>query len=221
LSTYYDLSTPLIHRDRAIVTPSNLDPLNGREALHILFSAHERKKPWSIYQIPGLFSALVLNLIFNSFIVHEAKRIIFPWHFLDMSVFETWVRYAGLVVVSLIATIVSAPLEVIVTRLALQRNYGGLTFAGTQTTIVGAQPMPEEVSPAAPGQVGSTPGQAGSTPEADTIVSATTELISEKVAYPVEKPVVVQPVENISTNTNVEVDLEQGTPTVESNDVVI
>ncbi|KAJ7707572.1 hypothetical protein B0H17DRAFT_917673 [Mycena rosella] len=103
---------------RAIVTPRKLDPLNAREALHILFSAHERKKPWAIYKIPGLLTAVLAI---------QALRGIHPLYSHAGNP-EYGVRQGILVLVALLGTIVIAPLEVIVTRLALQRNYGGLSF---------------------------------------------------------------------------------------------
>ncbi|KAJ6576642.1 hypothetical protein DFH09DRAFT_365236 [Mycena vulgaris] len=109
---------------RAIVTPRKLDPLNTREVLHVLFSVHERKKPWAIYQIPGLSPAILAILAFN-IVFHE---LVLPYS--RFSELEYAVTEGIRVVVRLLATIVLAPLEVIVTRLVLQRNYGGLAFIG-------------------------------------------------------------------------------------------
>ncbi|KAJ6531935.1 hypothetical protein B0H19DRAFT_1189241 [Mycena capillaripes] len=128
----------LVTTYRAIATPRKLDVLNAREALHILFSAHERKKPWVIFQIPGLLPALFLNLGIFHFIVSPLRDLIRPWWLHDYSPLEDVLRNAGLVLLAMLSTIVSAPLEVIVTRLALQRNYGGLTLVDGSEIIVAA-----------------------------------------------------------------------------------
>ncbi|KAJ6576635.1 hypothetical protein DFH09DRAFT_1078206 [Mycena vulgaris] len=205
---------------RAIVTPRKLDPLNTREALHILFSVHERKKPWAIYQIPGLFPAILAILAFNIFVLRPLRELAVPYA--PFSGLEYAVPEIIRVVVVLFATIVLAPLEVIVTRLALQRNYGGLAFIGD---------LDVESPPAAAAQ--SAPLVAffpilvavESNPEADM-----TEPLSEKTTYPVKKSadgqtVTVQPeilVAPPPTGTNSPgTDLERGPVMVESDGVVV
>ncbi|KAJ6507993.1 mitochondrial carrier [Mycena vitilis] len=123
---------------RAITTPRKLDVLNAREALHILFSVHERKKPWAIYQIPGLLPALMLNFIFCHLILRPLRSLIFPWA-VSYPAAEEAIRNALLVLVTLLSTIVSAPLELIATRLALQRNYGGLVFGEDSAAMNAAE----------------------------------------------------------------------------------
>ncbi|KAJ7678947.1 mitochondrial carrier [Mycena polygramma] len=131
---------------RAITTPRKLDVLNAREALHILFSVHERKKPWAIYQIPGLLPALLLNFAFSHFILRPLRSLIFPWTD-SYPPAEEAIRNVLLVLVTLLSTIVSAPLELIVTRLALQRNYGGLVFGEDSAAMNAAESGAVAVAP--------------------------------------------------------------------------
>ncbi|KAJ7475975.1 hypothetical protein FB451DRAFT_264067 [Mycena latifolia] len=199
---------------RAITTPRKLDPLNAREALHILFSAHERKRPWAIYQIPGLLPAILANLAFSTFVLEPLRPIIFPLR--NVSALETVVRDVIFVLVALLATVVTAPLEVIVTRLALQRNYGGLAFDDglevevpvapvAQSTLVAVSPILVPVA---------------SNPEAQAPeTSDITEPLSEKATYPVDKTVTPQPVEAAEAPAGA--DLERGPITVVSDDTVV
>ncbi|KAJ7650140.1 mitochondrial carrier domain-containing protein [Roridomyces roridus] len=116
---FYTLAIITVYR--AIVTPRTLDPLNARESLHVLFSAQERKRPWTLYQIPGLLPALLGHLVIRRFILDYARRRILPlWGRYESK--EHAVRYACFTLAVLLATIVLAPLEVMTTRLVLQRT---------------------------------------------------------------------------------------------------
>ncbi|KAJ7761913.1 hypothetical protein DFH07DRAFT_939584 [Mycena maculata] len=101
---------------------------------------------------------------------------------------STVIRYACVVGVALLGTIIIAPLEVMATRLALQRNYGGPAFLDTPPTEEAQAP----------------------------------NVIEEKAAYPVDKPVQVPPapqtVETVPTVANT--DPERGLA-IESNDIVV
>ncbi|KAJ7261827.1 hypothetical protein B0H12DRAFT_993977, partial [Mycena haematopus] len=118
----------------AITSPRKLDVLNAREALHILFSVHERKKPWVILQTPGLLPAMFVNLGVYNFFTEPLSTILLPFHG-NFSTAEYAIRIAGVVLVALLGTIVRAPLEVITTRLALQRNYGGIKYVDESTGV--------------------------------------------------------------------------------------
>ncbi|KAJ7861746.1 hypothetical protein B0H14DRAFT_2741804 [Mycena olivaceomarginata] len=117
---------------RAITSPRKLDILNAREALHILFSAHERKKPWVILQIPGLLPALFINFGLYHGVIQPMSTVIMPFY-KNFSSLEYALRSVGLVLLALLSTAICAPLEVITTRLALQRNYGGPAFVDDPT----------------------------------------------------------------------------------------
>ncbi|KAJ7446923.1 mitochondrial carrier domain-containing protein [Mycena galericulata] len=124
----------LILCDGAIVTPRKLDPLNAREALHVIYSAHERKNPGAIYQIPGLFPVVLANLAMHKFVLHLRELILRDWPLRpDSDPLEYAFREVCFVLVSVLGTIIVAPLEVITTRLVLQRNYGGPSFDDTPT----------------------------------------------------------------------------------------
>ncbi|KAJ7170828.1 hypothetical protein C8R43DRAFT_981230 [Mycena crocata] len=197
---------------RTIMTPRKLDILNAREALHVVFSAHERKKPWAIFQIPGLLPAILINL-FIQFILAPLRDIILPWETQRNGSTEEYViRTACLALLVLLSTVITAPLEVITTRLALQRNYGSPALVdGLPTTsdvdlaatAIVAQPAPVPAPPVS-----------GSTP---------TEPLFEKVAFTVQKTadgVTVAPQPVVPNGTD-EGDLESGPLSVNSNNVVV
>ncbi|PBL03548.1 hypothetical protein ARMGADRAFT_1056679 [Armillaria gallica] len=120
---YYVFVLVLVYR--SIAATRKLDLFEPTESLHYLLSDHEREKPWAIYQIPGLLPALVINVFINIAIIRPLHYLIFPVnHPEDISVTETCLRLACILLVTALGTAVLTPLEVITTRLALQRNHG-------------------------------------------------------------------------------------------------
>ncbi|KAK0500406.1 hypothetical protein EDD18DRAFT_1149879 [Armillaria luteobubalina] len=124
-SLYYVFVLVLVYRSIAATRP--LDLSKPKEYLHHLLSDHERENPWAIYQIPGLLPALVLNVYTNIKVIRPLHYAIFPVdvvHPEDMSVAETCLGLACILLVTALGTAVLTLLEVITTRLALQRNHG-------------------------------------------------------------------------------------------------
>ncbi|KAK7033244.1 mitochondrial carrier [Favolaschia claudopus] len=214
----------LVAAYRSITSPRKLDVLNAREALHILFTVHERKKPSVILQTPGLLPAILLNVLFYHFVVRSISQMIYPYHTPEIYSFkEEWIRRAGLVVLALFSTAICTPLEVIATRLALQRNYGGLAIIGEAT------PAQNTVAPAA------TPSNEAAVqlpPAPVDVVSETptqpADPVAEKPEYPVDKPaetaapLIADMATQLVVPADSERDLERGlTPFVDSDDVVV
>ncbi|KAK0485273.1 hypothetical protein IW261DRAFT_1591451 [Armillaria novae-zelandiae] len=120
---YYVFVLVLVYR--SIAATRRLDLFKPKEYLHRLLSDHERENPWAIYQIPGLLPALVINVFINIKLIRPLHYLIFPVdHPEDMSVAETCLGLACILLVTALGTAVFTPLEVITTRLALQRNHG-------------------------------------------------------------------------------------------------
>ncbi|SJL09706.1 uncharacterized protein ARMOST_13087 [Armillaria ostoyae] len=120
---YYIFVLVLVYR--SIAATRKLDLFKPTESLHYLLSDHEREKPWAIYQIPGLLPALVINVFINIKVIRPLHYLIFPVnHPEDISVTETCLRLACILLVTALGAAVLTPLEVITTRLALQRNHG-------------------------------------------------------------------------------------------------
>ncbi|KAF7374773.1 Mitochondrial carrier [Mycena sanguinolenta] len=223
---------------RSVTSPRKLDVLNAREALHVLFSLHERKKPWAILQTPGLLPALFINLGVYHFFTQPLTDILLPWRGAKFSTLEYAIRVGGVIFVALLATIVRAPLEVIATRLALQRNYGGIEFVddSESTNAASASAAPFIDNPTPPSDLGSAVPQVAPSPTATSPLTAVPETqttveteLSEKVEYPVEKPVEtttapVQPVQTVPVAppaTPNGTDLERGPLAIDSDDIVV
>ncbi|KAJ7707573.1 hypothetical protein B0H17DRAFT_1192049 [Mycena rosella] len=90
-----------------------LDPQHAREELHILFFAYEHKKPWAIYQIPGLLPTVLANLAFHTRAETSPGRHSLPAFAPRLDFRWARIRPCGP------GTIVTVPLEMIVTRLRL------------------------------------------------------------------------------------------------------
>ncbi|KAK0193845.1 hypothetical protein F5146DRAFT_1032793 [Armillaria mellea] len=91
--------------------------------LVLVYSDHERENPWAVYQIPGLLPALVINVFINIKVIRPLHYLIFPVdHPQDTSATETCLRLACILLVTALGAAVLTPLEVITTRLALQRS---------------------------------------------------------------------------------------------------
>jgi hypothetical protein len=206
-----------------------LDILNAREALHILFSAHERKKPWVILQIPGLLPALFINFGLYHGVIQPMSTVIMPLY-KNFNSLEYALRSVGLFLLALLSTAICTPLEVITTRLALQRNYGGPAFVDDPTApndtesaaaIIVVQPAPVVSPPVVEVPASETQAQI------ETAVEP--EPLSQKAVHPAEKPVetapgVAQSVETVPTATPAATngtDLEHGQVAVDTDDVVV
>uniref|UniRef100_A0A0W0G631 Putative mitochondrial carrier n=1 Tax=Moniliophthora roreri TaxID=221103 RepID=A0A0W0G631_MONRR len=104
---------------RAIVTPYKLSfrPITAFKAL---LSPSERRHPWIIYLSPGLFTAIALKTAIPLMILHLVFDLAsqFPSEFLPL-----FAAAIMLYITSFIGcTVMLTPLDVIITRLAIQRN---------------------------------------------------------------------------------------------------
>ncbi|KAG6861144.1 hypothetical protein C0995_003412 [Termitomyces sp. Mi166 len=119
---------------RTIVTPYKLSCFSLRQSLRTLLTPTERARPWLLYLTPGLLVAQLLKLavvvpalsILQSFILPELPR---SGGEIDS---HAILRFSAYVILIALSTSVVVPLEVITTRLALQRNHG--SQVGSQET---------------------------------------------------------------------------------------
>jgi Mitochondrial carrier protein len=113
---------------RAIVTTHKLE-ISGtsiRTALETLFTAYERKKLWVLWLTPGLLSAFLLNILLRFLVFRPLRLIIEPaqYHFPTKLDGMYYLRVAGMILLFAMVTAILAPLDVIITRLAIQRSHG-------------------------------------------------------------------------------------------------
>lgn len=117
---------------RSITTPHKLGFFDLTKALHTILTPTERKKPWILYLTPGLLAAEMLHIGVVILILSPFHRLLLPTigkpiFSLDLTEISLWKVAVYFVIVTL-ATAILAPLEVIATRLAIQRNHASSEY---------------------------------------------------------------------------------------------
>lgn len=100
-------------------------------SLRILLTPTERRRPWILYLTPGLLAAEVFHIAYVVFGLRTLRLLLLP----SLSQSEpprpediSTTKLIIYVVIALISTAVLCPLEVIATRLAVQRNHAASGF---------------------------------------------------------------------------------------------
>lgn len=100
------------------------------KSFRVLLTPTERKKPWILYMTPGLMLTEILHLGLVILLLSPLHRLLLPAVVnpdLDLADISIWKAVVYFIIVA-IATIVLAPLEVIATRLAIQRNHASSEY---------------------------------------------------------------------------------------------
>lgn len=120
------LTTELTERFSSITTPYRLPWFNPVYSLRVLLTPTERRKPWTIYLTPGLFAAQFLHLAYKIIFIGSLRRFLLP----NVSSGDgtgienvSWWKLGIMITVALFSTIILCPLEVIASKLAIQRNH--------------------------------------------------------------------------------------------------
>lgn len=95
-------------------------------SLRILLTPTERRKPWTIWLTPGLMAAETLHITYIVLGLKALRRILLPaLSKPGIPTIEDFppARVGVYFVVVILSTAILAPLEVISTRLAIQRNH--------------------------------------------------------------------------------------------------
>ena len=131
MSCHFFLDTLHLNPRRAITTPHKLPYLQPRHSLRILLTPTERRRPWILYQTPGLLLAETLHIVYVVFCLGTLRHLLLPWlskpgtpSMEDV----TPPRLTMYFVVMLFSTAILSPLEVIATRLAIQRNHASAEY---------------------------------------------------------------------------------------------
>ncbi|KAG6827887.1 hypothetical protein H0H92_010096 [Tricholoma furcatifolium] len=111
----------------AIVTPVRLPFFGVRQSLRALLSPTERARPWTLYFTPGLVVANLLKIVIALPILKfkPLQRFIIPHvpktrEEIDVHFFLRSIVFTLLII---LVTSLLVPLEIIATRLAIQRNH--------------------------------------------------------------------------------------------------
>jgi len=116
----------IIITNRSIATPHKLPSFNVAKGLRMLLSPAERRHPWLLYATPGLVVAQLLHISIVMLGLNPLRRFLLP----ELSFIEGGARMVTVplgrlsiyLATAACSTVLLTPLEVIVTRLAIQRN---------------------------------------------------------------------------------------------------
>jgi len=96
-------------------------------SLRVLLTPTERRRPWVLYLTPGLLATKVASIAYFTFL-RLFRQLLLPVP-LNLGLPSTkdipfvWLKLGIVVVVTLLSTLIIAPLRVIVIRLSIQQNY--------------------------------------------------------------------------------------------------
>ena len=91
----------------------------------------ERRKPWILFFTPGLLLSEVLRLAYIDLFMDPLRLVILPRTSEDSIISQniSFIRRSLYIILTIISTAVICPLEVISTRLSIQRNHASSGFA--------------------------------------------------------------------------------------------
>ncbi|KAJ3575100.1 hypothetical protein NP233_g1326 [Leucocoprinus birnbaumii] len=115
---------------RSITTPHKLGYFDAAKALRTILTPTERKKPWILYLTPGLLAAEMLHVAIVILVLSPFHKLLLPAVIdPDLKIFDiSWWKMSIYFLIVALATLVLAPLEVIATRLAIQRNHASVEY---------------------------------------------------------------------------------------------
>ena len=133
---------------RSVITPYRLPYLGPFRSLRVLLTPTELRKPWILYLTPGLLASELLHVTYVVIGLRALRNMLLP----SLSQVDdpesqglsprSFVVY---LVIALFSTGILCPLEVISTRLAVQRNHESAEFNSVAQEEVGdtAEDIPE------------------------------------------------------------------------------
>ncbi|KAK7692748.1 hypothetical protein QCA50_004381 [Cerrena zonata] len=130
---------------RSITTPYRLPWLNPIYSLRVLLTPTERRRPWILYKTPGLFLSQFLHAIFTILVLGSLRNWLIPRN-PDKPVgydYDT-IKFTIYLVIASLSTIILSPLEVIITKLAIQRNHAAAEYNSVEQEVEGDDVATEE-----------------------------------------------------------------------------
>lgn len=130
---------------RSITTPYKLPWLSPLYSLRVLLTPTERRRPWVLYLTPGLFLAQFYHAIFTILILGSLRNWLIPKN-PDLKVgYEiNSVKFAVYLIIASLSTAILCPLEVVITKLAIQRNHAAAEYNSVEQEVEGDDVSPEE-----------------------------------------------------------------------------
>ncbi|KAJ6625588.1 mitochondrial carrier domain-containing protein [Mycena sp. CBHHK59/15] len=124
---------------RSITTPLKLPYFKPIKSLRVLLTPTEMRRPWIIYFTPGLLLAESLHVAYVTLILGPLHRFLVPLNsgpgvsYPEISPVKLAIYFA----VVLVSTAILTPLEVIATRLAIQRNHSSSEYNSVSQEVEG------------------------------------------------------------------------------------
>lgn len=144
----------------SVTTPYKLPYFGPRHSLRILLTPTERRKPWLLYLTPGLLPAQLIAVTYGALGLRTLRHFLLPGYRpgADLPESFTLLRFGLYLIVVIVSTAILCPLEVITTKLAIQRNHASAEFnsvlqeeegdgeetaeyAGAEEDVIGCVPM--------------------------------------------------------------------------------
>lgn len=130
---------------RAITTPYRLPYFRPMYSLRILLTPTERRRPWILYLTPGLFLSQFLHSAYNLILLRGLKRLLIPKFSSSDDGFEYSPLKLGIYfMIVILNTAILCPLEVISTKLAIQRNHAAAEYNSVEQEVEEDGVTPEE-----------------------------------------------------------------------------
>ncbi|KAG7098641.1 hypothetical protein E1B28_000557 [Marasmius oreades] len=131
---------------RAITTPLRLPWLNAAKSLRVLLTPTERRRPWILYLTPGLLAAEVSHIAVVVMGLNPLRRLLLPSQTVKFFEEVSYLKFGIYLIILSLSVIVLAPLEVMATRLAIQRNHSSTEYNSVSQEITGDAEGPNEFS---------------------------------------------------------------------------
>ena len=113
-----------------MTTPYKLPYFAPRYSLRILLTPTERRKPWLLYLTPGLLPAQLIAVTYGVLGLRTLRHFLLPGYRpgADLPESFTPLRFGLYLIVVVVSTAILCPLEVITTKLAIQRNHASAEY---------------------------------------------------------------------------------------------
>jgi len=122
---------------RSITTPHKLPWFQPMKSLRILLTPTERRRPWILYFTPGLMAAEVAHTAIIVLFLGPIRKLLLPGLSKPVPSDISSVRLAIYFIILCLGVSVLTPLEVIATRLAIQRNHASQEYNSVSQEVDG------------------------------------------------------------------------------------
>jgi len=122
---------------RSVTTPYRLPFFNPLYALRVLLTPYERRRPWLIFLTPGLFLSQFVHSAYALLFLRTLHKLLLPpSENAPSPLFDANPVNIGIyLTIAGLSTIILCPLEVITTKLAIQRNHAAPEYNSVEQEV--------------------------------------------------------------------------------------